>query len=291
MNTKFFLALAGILLVSGPALAVSKDAATDDRGSAVRSTNGKCVRTKWDFESDICAPKPVVAPEPEPAPPPAVVEKAPEPPKTKLAKELSKDETSVYFDFDKADLSAKEQGQLDEVAEVLKSDKEVESVKIVAYADRMGSTEYNDKLSQKRAQAVNDYLNSHGYLKTTVAETAWLGETAPKTSCPEKMKRAEKIACLQEDRRADIVINYYNVVEVPVETPTVPAADAPKADAPTTSPDAAEPKSGTPAETPATPDAKASDGSASNAPATDAPAAATPDSSATAADPATTPAQ
>lgn len=275
MTTKLILALTGALLISSPAFAVSKDAATDDRGSAVRATNGTCIRTKWDFETDICAPKkpepaPVVAvaPEPEPAP-------EPELPKTKLAKELDKNEKTIYFDFDKAVISEKEQSELDSVAQVLLSDKEVESVKIVAYADKMGSTEYNDKLSQKRAQAVNDYLNAKGYLKTTVAETAWLGETVPKTECPDKMKRAEKIVCLQEDRRAEIQINYYNVVEVPVETPTVPASEAPAATPSTEAPsieipaDSSEPKSGTPAtETPATPDAKASDKSASVEPTT-----------------------
>ena len=269
MKTKLILALACSVFVSSEALAVSKDAATDDRGAAVRSTNGKCIRTKWDFESDICAPAPKPEPAPIPAPPVPVVEKAPEPaplPKTKLAKELDKNATTVYFDFNKSDLSAKEQGELDSVAQVLLSDKEVESVKIVAYADKMGSTEYNDKLSQKRAQAVNDYLNAKGYLKTTVAETAWLGETVPKTECPDKMKRADKIVCLQEDRRAEIVINYYNVVEVPVETPTVPSA--PAAEPTPTAPDATEPKSG---------DATGTDGSA----AIDAPAAATAEAPAT----------
>ena len=275
MKTKLLLALACTVFISSEALAVSKDAATDDRGQAVRSTNGKCIRTKWDFQSDICAPAPKVEPAPEPTPPPPVVEKAPEPapePKTKLAKELDKNEKTIYFDFNKSDITAKEQSELDSVAQVLLSDKEVESVKIVAYADKMGSTEYNDKLSQKRAQAVNDYLNSKGYLKTTVAETAWLGETAPKTECPDKMKRAEKIACLQEDRRAEIQINYYNVVEVPAETPTVPDTTP----APTKAPEAVEPKSG---------DATGTDGSASNT--TEAPAAKTAEAPATEA-PATT---
>ena len=231
MKTKFLLALACTICISSEALAVSRDAATDDRGQAVRSTNGTCIRTKWDFKTDVCAPAPKVQPAPEPTPPPAVVEKAPEPapaPTTKMAKELTKQERSVYFDFDKDNIRPGEQDKLDTLAKILLSDKEVESVKIVAFADKMGTEKYNEALSHRRADAVTKYLNDKGYLKTT-PEVKWFGDTEPKTTCPAKMKRSERIACLQEDRRAEVVIHYYEVVEVPVSTPTIPATntDAP----------------------------------------------------------------
>ena len=261
MKTKLLLALAASFLISTAAFAASKDAAIDERGEAVRSTNGNCIRTKWNFEDDICAPK--KAPEPiTPAPAP-VVEKAPEPAPApapimvKPAKELTQKDKTLYFDFDKADLTDESKGKIEEMAKIFLADKQVESVKIVAYADKMGSTKYNDALSQKRANAVNTYLQDKGYLKTTVAETAWLGETVPKTECPDKMKRAEKIACLQEDRRAEVEIKFYEFVmpdgtkvdsAAPVEveagsvnatTPVAPKEE-PKTEAPAEAPKAEE---------------------------------------------------
>lgn len=269
MKTKFLLAFTASLLISTAAFAASKDAAIDERGAAVRSTNGNCIRTKWNFEDDICAPK--KAPEPEPiAPAPApVVEKAPEPKPEpvfiKPAKELTQKDKTLYFDFDKADLTDESKAKIEEMAKIFLADKGVESVKIVAYADKMGSTKYNDALSQKRANAVNSYLQEKGYLKTTVAETAWLGETVPKTECPDKMKRAEKIACLQEDRRAEVEIKFFEFVmpdgtkvdsEAPVEVkadevkttpapaaepaPAAAPAEAPKTEAPAEAPKAEE---------------------------------------------------
>jgi OOP family OmpA-OmpF porin len=259
MKTKLLLALAASFLISTAAFAASKDAAIDERGAAVRSTNGNCIRTKWNFEDDICAPK--KEPEPiTPAPAP-VVEKAPEPAPApvmvKPAKELTQKDKTLYFDFDKSDLTDESKAKIEEMAKIFLADKQVESVKIVAYADKMGSTKYNDALSQRRANAVNTYLKDKGYLKTTVAETAWFGDTKPKTECPAKMKRAERIACLQEDRRAEVEIKFYEFVmpdgtkvdsAAPVEveagsvnatTPVAPKEE-PKTEAPAEAPKAEE---------------------------------------------------
>jgi outer membrane protein OmpA-like peptidoglycan-associated protein len=238
--TKFaaLLAVSAIALTQNTQAAPAQKAALDERGVAVISTNGNCVRTKWDGDKDICAKEaPVAAPEPAPEPEPVAEapapapEPAPEP--VKPAKELTKGERSIYFDFDKDILTADSQTKLDGLVDIFKSDKEVESVKIVAYADKMGTEKYNEVLAKKRADAVNAYLNEKGYLKTT-PEVKWFGKSDPKTNCPDKMKRKAKIACLAEDRRAEIVVNFFEIVTPPVAEPAAtPAPEATPAPAET----------------------------------------------------------
>lgn len=176
----------------------SKDVAKDKRGNVLTSTNGNCVRTRWQEASDPCAP---------PAPP-AVVETKQEIVAT--TKTLQKEQRTVYFNFDKADITPESAAKLDSLADALKADKEVKSASIVGYADRMGSDEYNEKLSQRRAKAVADTLAKEGYLNTSMAKTRWLGESVPVTDCSESKKRDEKIACLANDRRVEVEIEYYS---------------------------------------------------------------------------------
>jgi outer membrane protein OmpA-like peptidoglycan-associated protein len=232
------LAVTAIALTQNTQAAPAQKAALDERGTAVLSTNGNCVRTKWDGDKDICAkeepapaPEPVAAPAPEPEPTPA-----PEPEPVKPAKELTKGERSIYFDFDKSNLTDEAKSKLDSLADILKSDKEVESINIVAYADKMGKEAYNNALAEKRANAVTAYLNDKGYMKTT-PEVKWFGKSEPKTNCPDKMKRKEKIACLAEDRRAEIVINYFELVTPPAAEPA--ATPAPEAAPAETAPELA----------------------------------------------------
>lgn len=68
---------------------------------------------------------------------------------------------SIFFDFDKSDITQEAQMSLAKVAYVMNQDKSLR-VKIVGYCDERGSYEYNLKLSQRRCNAalktlVNDY--------------------------------------------------------------------------------------------------------------------------------------
>lgn len=179
----------------------TKDAAKDSRGNFVTSTNGNCVRTRWQDQSDPCSP---------PAPAPVVVEKKQEQVVVSPAKSLQKEQRTVYFEFNKSDITPESKAKLDTLADVLKSDKNVKSAHIVGYADRFGSDQYNEKLSQKRANAVKDYLSSKGYINTSLAETRWLGKSSPITNCPTKADRKKQISCLSEDRRVEVEIDYYS---------------------------------------------------------------------------------
>lgn len=114
--------------------------------------------------------KPVAAPAPAPAvvappPPPAVVAPAPT---------ITRNFT-VFFDFDRAVLSSDAQQVLQNVARDAKTG-QVMAISISGHADTSGSPEYNQKLSQRRAEAVREYLVSQGLGANQIAVEA-KGET------------------------------------------------------------------------------------------------------------------
>ena len=61
------------------------------------------------------------------------------------------------FAFNSAELQMP-QPKLDEIATALNRNREVNNVAITGYADRIGSQQYNLKLSERRAVSVKDYL-------------------------------------------------------------------------------------------------------------------------------------
>ena len=112
----------------------------------------------------------------------------------------------ALFDFNKATLRAEGKAKLDDVA--AKSNSLVLEVVIaVGHADRIGSAAYNQKLSEKRAAAVKDYLVSKGIPANRVY-TEGKGSKQPVTKAGQCKgpKSAKVIACLQPDRRVDIEI-------------------------------------------------------------------------------------
>ena len=113
------------------------------------------------FFDKVAKPAPVVVPTPAPAPvaEPTPAPVAPPPPAPKFEKyTLSSTE---LFAFDSAVL-ASAQPKLDEIATALKASPSVSNVVISGFTDRLGSDKYNQKLSEKRASAVRDYLVSAG---------------------------------------------------------------------------------------------------------------------------------
>lgn len=184
----------------------------DTSGDIVRTgINGLCVRINQPVGYNECAPAPAPmaqAAPPPPPPQPRTVIVPPQPPR------LTEAERSVYFAFDKADLTPQSQARLDHVAETLKASTEVESATIVGYADRIGDFQYNIDLSRRRAEAVKSYLDGKGYTNARVAEamrivdTRAKGESQPTTSCDQSLPWDQLVACLQPDRRVDIDITY-----------------------------------------------------------------------------------
>jgi OOP family OmpA-OmpF porin len=156
------------------------------------------------------APAPVAKPAPQPqavpAPPPpqaAKPEPKPEPPKKPAVANLASTE---LFEFNKAVLTPEARKKLDdEVIAKLRDLREVRYINVGGHADRLGSPQYNQKLSEQRAEAVRAYLVSKG-VDASKVETLGFGKTLPIKSCPDQKDRAKLIACLAENRRVVVEI-------------------------------------------------------------------------------------
>ena len=112
----------------------------------------------------------------------------------------------ALFDFNKSTLRPEGKAKIDEVA--AKADQlNLEVVIAVGHADRIGGAAYNQKLSEKRAAAVKDYMVSKGIPANRVY-TEGKGSKQPVTKPGQCKgpKSAKVIACLQPDRRVDIEI-------------------------------------------------------------------------------------
>ena len=81
----------------------------------------------------------------------------------------------------------------------------------VGHADRIASEDYNQKLSEARAQAVKDYLAQQGARGNTITAEG-KGESQPVTGDACKKLGAERgnnkklVECLQPDRRVEIEV-------------------------------------------------------------------------------------
>lgn len=189
----------GIALLAGSSLAHATDTrkvVRDTNNHVVVNTFGNCVRTDWTNNRDICGANAA-----ERAP---VLQQV-----SRVTEALTTEARTIYFEFDKARLTAASQAKLNTLAEGLKSDSQVREAKVVGYADRIGNESYNDALSQRRAGAVKNYLAKQGFVNSSVTETRWFGETVPVTSCPDGISRSALIACLAKDRRVEVEIEYY----------------------------------------------------------------------------------
>lgn len=152
------------------------------------------------------APKPAAAPQPQavPAPPPVQSAKPqPEAPKKPAIVNLASTE---LFEFNKAVLTKEARAKIDtEVVAKLGDLRDVRYIIINGHADRLGSTQYNQKLSEKRADAVRAYLVSKGVAADKV-ETLGFGKTLPVKSCPDQKERKGLIECLSPNRRVVVEV-------------------------------------------------------------------------------------
>jgi OOP family OmpA-OmpF porin len=195
---------------------------TDQRNLIVKDPFNLCWRTGYwtpaiancdcDVDllpRDVCfppAPKPAAAPPPPAKPAPAPAAKPPAP------KTLAVSSTGL-FDFDKAVLTPKAREQLDkEVVARLGEYSSVRLIHIEGHTDRIGTQEYNQKLSERRADAVKAYLVSKGVDGAKI-ETIGMGKTLQIKSCPDPSPKGEirnfkqLIECLAPNRRAVVTVS------------------------------------------------------------------------------------
>ncbi len=112
----------------------------------------------------------------------------------------------ALFDFNKATLRPAGKAKLDEL--VAKADAiNLEVILAVGHTDRLGSVEYNQRLSERRAAAVKDYLVSKGIDPSRVyAEGKGKSQPVTGDTCVGNKKTKALVDCLQPDRRVDIEV-------------------------------------------------------------------------------------
>jgi OmpA-OmpF porin, OOP family len=146
------------------------------------------------------APEPVMAtPEPAPAPVPVAKECKPKVERFLLSSE-------ILFGFDKDKLKPEGLQVLDnEVIPKIKSEP-FEIVFVTGHTDHLGSFEYNDALSTRRAEQVKAYLVSQG-IDASMISAYGAGESSPVELCSDSLPRKQLIECLQPNRRVEIEAN------------------------------------------------------------------------------------
>jgi OOP family OmpA-OmpF porin len=175
----------------------------DDNGYGFDRSNNKYVTVGFNYAFNA-PPVAYVAPAPAPTPvavveaPPAPV--APPPPPPARFEKVTMSATEL-FEFDKAVLRMP-QPKLDEIAAALQADMSITDVDVTGYTDRLGSDKYNQKLSERRAVAVREYLIAHG-IDGSRLKAVGKGEANPVVQCNDK-KRADLIACLAPNRRVEV---------------------------------------------------------------------------------------
>ncbi len=172
MKKQLTTALIASLFVSTNAFALSADQAlSDTRGDVIRDQWGECIATHDGL--DTCnEAKPEVK-----------------------ALSLGAD---AFFDFDKAILKPAGKARLDQLAIDLKNAKSIESIELSGHTDSIGSLEYNQRLSERRAHAVKEYIVEKG-VDPAIITAVGFGKTQPVASNATPEGRAQ-------NRRVDIKI-------------------------------------------------------------------------------------
>ena len=85
---------------------------------------------------------------------------------------------NIFYDFDKATLRPESKKALDEMIKILNDNPNV-TIELGAHTDRKGSEQYNERLAQRRAQSVVDYLIAGGIAQDRL-EAKGYGESVPK---------------------------------------------------------------------------------------------------------------
>ena len=194
----------------------------DSQRDIVKDGSGQCVRTGfWSAEAaagvtmaelplpagcycdagampqGVCTPpQPVVAAQPAPTPLPAPVIPAPQSEKVSIP-------ADTLFAFDKSELSADGRAVLDDLVSKLKQ-VNLEAIVAVGHTDRIGSNEYNQRLSERRAASVKTYLVDQGGIAPDRIFIEGRGETQPTGAACDGRKGQNLKACLAPDRRVVI---------------------------------------------------------------------------------------
>lgn len=160
----------------------------DTRSQVVRSGFNECWRTeRWRPANRAAecggakAPKPAASPPQIQEPPatPAATPPPPEPQSEVIVRAINLGR--VNFAFDRYNLNNPAVETLDKLAVELRMDDSIEGLDIVGHTDSVGNEQYNQRLSERRANAVADYLENQGIVRSIMSVTG-RGESEPVAS-------------------------------------------------------------------------------------------------------------
>jgi len=185
----FVASIAAGLLFANTAIAHEAGTANDSYvgaagggGHYITDSSGNCVRTgSWVVEDMTvdCGAEPVAEAPPAPPPPAAP---------TYESMNLN---ASALFDFDKATLKPEGKASLDAVGDKIQSKgATVVDVDVIGHTDSIGSEEYNQQLSLRRATSVKDYIVSKG-VDASIIDVSGKGESQPVADNSTKEGRAQ----------------------------------------------------------------------------------------------------
>lgn len=90
---------------------------------------------------------------------------------------------NIYFDFDKSNIRPDAAKELDKLVDLMQNEYPDLVIAIGSHADRRGTDEYNQKLSERRAKSTYDYLVAHGIEPSRIKEYKGYGENQPAIKC------------------------------------------------------------------------------------------------------------
>jgi outer membrane protein OmpA-like peptidoglycan-associated protein len=85
----------------------------------------------------------------------------------------------VHFEFDSARLTAADKERLNTIATRLKQEAPSARLSVTGHTDSVGSDSYNQKLSDRRAHSVTEYLIESGVPRASFVSVVGAGETQP----------------------------------------------------------------------------------------------------------------
>jgi len=154
MSKKFVVLTSLFLIVLGfnaPVIAKSIYPAVNKHHSVIVDKRGNCVRTAW-VADQCCDPCGFNLPDVTPAAP------APQEPvqkfveRDKVVTYVDLIRQSIYFVIDRHNIDADDRARMDEVIREIEKSDGVKAVRLVGYADRYASDDYNINLSRNRAK-------------------------------------------------------------------------------------------------------------------------------------------
>ncbi len=114
--------------------------------------------------------------------------------------EMGRATLEVLFDFDKATIKKNYTKDIDHMVGVMKEHSDV-NLTIEGHTDNVGKAEYNKNLSQKRAEAVKNYMVEKGGIDAQRLNAVGYGQEKPVASNKTKAGRAK-------NRRVEAAVDY-----------------------------------------------------------------------------------